>query len=79
MRIALELVVGAIAIRLDRSAITTKELARSLMGAGAHIIVERHQLLRHGTGTPHVSLHRTVLLVVYYGQRTLIHLYVVSR
>ena len=78
MRIALELVVCAIAVRLDSSPITAKKLARSLMGAGAHIIVERHQLLRHGTGTPHVSLRRTVLLVVYYGQRALIHLHVVS-
>ncbi len=76
--IVLKLVIGAVAIRLDRAAVSAQDPSRRLVGTGTHVVKERHEIVFHGTRTPHVALRRTVFLIVYDRQCTFVHLYVVS-
>lgn len=78
MGIVLELVIGAVAVRLDRAAVSAQDPPRRLVRTGTHVVKERNEIVFHGTLAPHVTLHRAVFLIVYDRRCTFVHLYVVS-
>ena len=51
VRVILELVVGAIAVRLDRAAVIAEKSPGRLVGAGAHVVMEHDQIVFYGART----------------------------
>ena len=76
-RSTLEGLVHLVSVGLHGSAVSADEPAGGVAAPGAHIIMEVDAPAHGIPHGPHVSLHRTVLLVVDHRQRAFIHLYVV--
>ena len=74
----LEGLVDLVAVGLHGSTVAADELAGGVAAPGAHVVMEVYAPGERVAYGPHISFDGTVLLVVYYRQRALIHLYVVA-
>ncbi len=74
----LEGLIDLVTVGLHSAAVAADEFAGGVAAPGAHVVVEVYAPGERVAYGPHITLDGTVLLVVYYRQRALIHLYILT-